>query len=64
MRRSLVVCVAVAAAMAGAAAGGIAGPAAQQDTPDRVDLARDRLVDLSHVFNRRTIYWPTARRFS
>ena len=64
MRRSLVGGVAVAAAIAGAAAGGIAGPAAQEGTPERVDLARDRLVDLSHAFNRRTIYWPTARRFT
>jgi kynurenine formamidase len=64
MRRSLVVGVAVVAAVAGAAASEIAGPAAQEGTPNRIDLARDRLVDLSHPFNRRTIYWPTARRFT
>ena len=64
MRRSMIVGVAVVAAVAGAAAGGIAGPAAQEGTPERVDLARDRLVDLSHAFDRRTIYWPTARRFT
>ena len=29
--------------------------------PGTVDLSSDRLVDLSHAFNRRTIYWPTAR---
>ena len=39
--------------------------------PDELDAAVaagyeatvDRLVDLSHSFNRRTIYWPTAKRF-
>jgi kynurenine formamidase len=64
MRRAAVVGVACVAAVAGAAAGGIAVPSAQEGTSDRVDLARDRLVDLSHAFNRRTIYWPTARRFT
>ena len=35
-----------------------------QDPPRLAsDLERDRLVDLSHSFNRRTIYWPTAKRF-
>ena len=65
MRRGLVGAVAVAAATAGVAAGQIGGVGAQEggDGTDGIDLARDRLVDLSHPFNRRTIYWPTARRF-
>jgi kynurenine formamidase len=41
------------------------GTLVAQDRPSaQVDLARDRLVDLSHPFNSRTIYWPTATRFS
>src|SRR2546428_5801047 len=29
-----------------------------------LDLSGVRLVDLTHPFDRRTIYWPTARRFT
>src|SRR2546427_3593002 len=29
-----------------------------------LDLSGVRLVDLTHPFDSRTIYWPTARRFS
>ena len=63
MQRSFVVAVAVAAGVAGLAAGQVDELSGQDRAPARVDLARDRLVDLSHAFNRRTIYWPTARRF-
>lgn len=63
MKRALIAAVAVAAAAAGAAAGDIGRPVAQDRSSDELDLTRDRLVDLSHAFNRRTIYWPTARRF-
>lgn len=63
MRRALVGAVAVAAAAAGVAAGNLSELAAQDTPSASVDLTRDRLVDLSHAFNRRTIYWPTARRF-
>jgi kynurenine formamidase len=56
---------AVAAGITGVAAGQVAQPAAQEEGGGAaaVDLTRDRLVDLSHAFNRRTIYWPTAQRF-
>ena len=65
MRRALVGAVVVVAAGAGAAAGNVTGPAAQEGGgAAQVDLARDRLVDLSHAFNGRTIYWPTAKRFT
>ena len=60
MRRTMVGVVAIVAAAAGAAAGGVGGSAAERARPAQVDLASDRLVDLSHPFNRRTIYWPTA----
>ena len=65
MRRGLVGVVAVVAAAAGAAAGQIGGVGAQEGggTTPVIDLANDRLVDLSHPFNERTIYWPTAQRF-
>src|SRR5688572_20172387 len=64
MRGPLVGAVAVAAGLAGVAAGQVQGSAAQEDGPaSAVDLTTARLVDLSHPFNRRTIYWPTAQRF-
>ena len=63
MRRAFVGVVAVAAAIAGAAAANIGDLAAQDRASSEVDLTRDRLVDLTHPFNRRTIYWPPARRF-
>src|SRR2546425_10192397 len=37
---------------------GLAAPAAA------LDLSGARLVDLTHPFDSRTIYWPTARRFT
>src|SRR5437016_13090523 len=37
---------------------GLAAPAAA------LDLAGARLVDLTHPFDSRTIYWPTARHFT
>ncbi len=64
MRRTLVGVVAVTAAVAGAAVGEVGTLVAQDRPSAQVDLARDRLVDLSHPFNSRTIYWPTATRFS
>jgi kynurenine formamidase len=63
MRGSLVVAVAVATGLAGLATGRIDELVAQDRPSGEVDLASDRLVDLSHSFNRRTIYWPTATKF-
>ncbi len=63
MRGSFVVVIAAAAGLAGLAAGQLEQPDAQQRPAATVDLAGDRLVDLSHAFNRRTIYWPTAQQF-
>jgi len=63
MRGSLVVVVAVATGLAGLATGRIDELVAQDRPSGEVDLSRDRLVDLSHSFNRRTIYWPTATKF-
>ena len=55
MRRASVVAVAVVAGLAGLA-GGQGDELSGQDRPGaRGDLARDRLVDLSHAFKRRTI---------
>jgi kynurenine formamidase len=64
MRGLLMGAVAVVAGLAGAAAGQLGEPAAQ-DPPaaGTADLAAERLVDLTHSFNARTIYWPTAQRF-
>src|SRR3712207_9130957 len=64
MRRTLVGAVAVAAATAGVAAGNVGSLIAQDRPAAEADLSRARLVDMSHSFNRRTIYWPTATRFS
>ena len=63
MRGSFVVVIAATAGLAGVAAGQLEQPDAQQRPEATVDLAGDRLVDLSHAFNRRTIYWPTAQQF-
>lgn len=63
MRTSLVIAAAVATGLAGLATGRIDELVAQDRPSGEVDLARDRLVDLSHAFNRRTIYWPTATKF-
>jgi kynurenine formamidase len=63
MRGSFVIVIAAAAGLAGLAAGQLEQPDAQQRPAATVDLAGDRLVDLSHAFNRRTIYWPTAQQF-
>ncbi len=63
MRGPFVVAVAVVAGLGGVAAGQVNELSAQDPPAARVDLERDRLVDLSHAFNRRTIYWPTAQRF-
>jgi len=63
MRGSLVVVVAVATGLAGLATGRIDELVAQDRPSGEVDLSSDRLVDLSHSFNRRTIYWPTATKF-
>jgi kynurenine formamidase len=63
MRGSLVVAVAVATGLAGLATGRIDELVAQDRPSGEVDLSRDRLVDLSHSFNGRTIYWPTATKF-
>ena len=63
MRGSFVVVVAVATGLAGLATGRIDELVAQDRPSGEVDLSSDRLVDLSHSFNRRTIYWPTATKF-
>ncbi len=63
MRGSFVVVVAVATGLAGLATGRIDELVAQDRPSGEVDLTSDRLVDLSHSFNRRTIYWPTATKF-
>ncbi|MBE2314465.1 cyclase family protein [Solirubrobacter sp. CPCC 204708] len=63
MRGSFVVVIAAAAGLAGVAAGQLEQPDAQEPPEATVDLTGDRLVDLSHAFNRRTIYWPTAQQF-
>lgn len=63
MRGSFVVVIAATAGLAGVGAGQLEQPGAQQRPDATVDLADDRLVDLSHAFNRRTIYWPTAQQF-
>ncbi len=63
MRGPVVGLIAVVAGLAGAAAGQVDELAAQGGA-EAGDLAgENRLVDLSHAFNRRTIYWPTAQRF-
>jgi kynurenine formamidase len=59
----LVVVVAVAAGLAGIATGQIDELVAQDRPSGKVDLTRDRLIDLSHPFNRQTLYWPTAQQF-
>ena len=63
MRGPFVVAVALVAGLTGVAASQVDELSAQDPPAARVDLERDRLVDLSHPFNRRTIYWPTAQRF-
>ena len=64
MRAPFVVAVAVVAGLAGLGAGQLdeLGATARQDD-NAVDLAESKLVDLSHSFNSRTIYWPTAQKF-
>lgn len=43
------------------AIGAMAMPAMPATVPAQViDLARHRLVDLTHAFNAKTLYWPTA----
>lgn len=64
MRRALVGVVGVVAAAAGVAAGTVGELVAQDRPSAQVDLRRDRLVDMTHPFNERTIYWPTATRFT
>jgi kynurenine formamidase len=64
MRAPFVVAVAVVAGLAGLGAGQLDELGAQgRQGDDAVDLAEARSVDLSHAFNSRTIYWPTAQKF-
>ena len=64
MRAPIVVGVAVLAGLAGIGAGQLDELGAQgRQAEETVDLADARLVDLSHPFNAKTIYWPTAQRF-
>ena len=64
MKAPVVVAVAVVAGLAGLGAGQLdeLGATSRQDD-GAVDLAEARLVDLSHSFNAKTIYWPTAQKF-
>jgi kynurenine formamidase len=51
--------------LAGFAAASIGGAIAGDSTRERAAASALRgLVDLSHPFNERTIYWPTAERFT
>ena len=54
-----------AALLAAGAIIGWAGSAGGTDTqtPAAMQLPKGKLVDLSHPFNERTIYWPTAATF-
>jgi kynurenine formamidase len=63
VRGRFVVAVAVMAGLGGVVAGQVNELSAQDRPAAPVELTSDRLVDLSHPFNRRTIYWPTAQRF-
>jgi kynurenine formamidase len=61
MRRVLALCTCV---LAGFALASIGGAFAGDTTRERAAASALRgLVDLSHPFNERTIYWPTAERF-
>jgi kynurenine formamidase len=62
MRRVLAMCICV---LAGFALASIGGAFAGDATRERAAASALRgLVDLSHPFNERTIYWPTAERFT
>jgi kynurenine formamidase len=64
MRAPFVVAVAVVAGLGGLGAGQLDELGAQGRQDDgAVNLAEARYVDLSHAFNERTIYWPTAQKF-
>jgi kynurenine formamidase len=61
MRRVLALCTCV---LAGFAIASIGGAFAGDTTRERAAASALRgLVDLSHPFNERTIYWPTAKEF-
>ena len=61
MRRVLALCTCV---LAGVALASIGGAFAGDTTRERAAAsALQGLVDLSHPFNERTIYWPTAKEF-
>jgi kynurenine formamidase len=49
---------------AGAIVGWAGSAGGTQAGPRGVEVPDGRLVDLSHAFNERTIYWPTAERFT
>jgi kynurenine formamidase len=62
MRRVLTLCTCV---LAGFALASIGGAFAGDTTRERAAASALRgLVDLSHPFNERTIYWPTAEEFT
>jgi kynurenine formamidase len=62
MRRVLALCTCV---LAGFAIASIGGAIAGDSNRERAAASALRgLVDLSHPFNERTIYWPTAERFT
>jgi kynurenine formamidase len=62
MRRVLALCTCV---LAGFAIASLGGAFAGDGTRERASASALRgLVDLSHPFNERTIYWPTAEKFT
>jgi hypothetical protein len=56
-----VVACALAALAVLSSRGGAGEIAAQGERTRALEFPRGELVDLSHMFNRETIYWPTAR---
>jgi len=63
MSRTLVVALCAVAAAIGVAAGRGASNEAAGQGPAGLALPDGTLVDLTHPFNRRSVYWPTAKRF-
>jgi kynurenine formamidase len=63
MRRTLVVVAASAAALVAGAAWSLATEPGAPARPAQAVALEGRLVDLTHAFDSRSVYWPTARRF-
>ena len=64
MKRTPIVACAVAAALGAGAAWTTASEPAPPAPASAAQALDGRLVDLTHAFDRRTVYWPTARQFS